>query len=68
MFAEASQGAAFRPGWIHEIKHDDFRIMARRDAAGVRQGKVSYRDPQQELKRAGLRWQKPGTLRTENSG
>jgi hypothetical protein len=36
--------------------------MARRDAAGV------YRDPQQELKRAGLRWQKPGTLRTENSG
>ena len=27
-----------RPGrdWIHEIKHDGFRIMARRDAAGVR--------------------------------
>ena len=24
------------PGWIHEIKHDDFRIMARRDSAGVR--------------------------------
>jgi bifunctional non-homologous end joining protein LigD len=24
------------PGWIHEIKHDGFRIMARRDAAGVR--------------------------------
>jgi bifunctional non-homologous end joining protein LigD len=24
------------PGWIHEIKHDDFRILARRDAAGVR--------------------------------
>ena len=23
------------PGWIHEIKHDGFRIMARRDAAGV---------------------------------
>jgi bifunctional non-homologous end joining protein LigD len=23
-------------GWIHEIKHDGFRIMARRDAAGVR--------------------------------
>jgi bifunctional non-homologous end joining protein LigD len=22
--------------WIHEIKHDGFRIMARRDAAGVR--------------------------------
>jgi bifunctional non-homologous end joining protein LigD len=24
------------PDWIHEIKHDGFRIMARRDAAGVR--------------------------------
>jgi bifunctional non-homologous end joining protein LigD len=25
-----------RPGWIHEIKHDGMRIMARRDGAGVR--------------------------------
>jgi bifunctional non-homologous end joining protein LigD len=24
------------PGWIHEIKHDGFRLMARRDPAGVR--------------------------------
>jgi ATP-dependent DNA ligase len=24
------------PDWIHEIKHDGFRIMARLDAAGVR--------------------------------
>jgi bifunctional non-homologous end joining protein LigD len=24
------------PGWLHEVKHDGFRIMARRDAAGVR--------------------------------
>src|SRR5580692_10746180 len=24
------------PDWIHEIKHDGYRIMARRDAAGVR--------------------------------
>jgi bifunctional non-homologous end joining protein LigD len=24
------------PDWIHEIKHDGFRIMARRDIAGVR--------------------------------
>jgi ATP-dependent DNA ligase len=24
------------PGWIHEIKHDGFRIIARRDAGGVR--------------------------------
>jgi hypothetical protein len=23
------------PDWIHEIKHDGFRIMARRDAAGT---------------------------------
>src|SRR5438874_7702966 len=24
------------PGWIHEIKHDGFRILARRDSVGVR--------------------------------
>ena len=24
------------PGWLHEIKHDGFRIMARRGPAGVR--------------------------------
>ncbi|HEU0062580.1 MAG TPA: hypothetical protein VFR19_22045 [Hyphomicrobiaceae bacterium] len=24
------------PGWIHEIKHDGFRLLARRDVAGVR--------------------------------
>ena len=24
------------PGWIHEIKHDGFRIIARREAKGVR--------------------------------
>jgi ATP-dependent DNA ligase len=23
------------PGWIHEIKHDGFRILAQRDGAGV---------------------------------
>ena len=23
------------PGWIHEIKHDGFRILARHDSAGV---------------------------------
>jgi hypothetical protein len=22
------------PGWLHEIKHDGFRILARRDGAG----------------------------------
>jgi hypothetical protein len=24
------------PGWLHEIKHDGMRIMARRDSGGVR--------------------------------
>jgi len=24
------------PGWIHEIKHDGFRILARKDPRGVR--------------------------------
>jgi hypothetical protein len=24
------------PGWVHEIKHDGFRMMVRRDVAGVR--------------------------------
>src|SRR5262252_8190226 len=24
------------PGWLHEIKHDGFRMMVRRDVAGVR--------------------------------
>jgi bifunctional non-homologous end joining protein LigD len=24
------------PGWLHEVKHDGFRIMARRDGLGVR--------------------------------
>jgi ATP-dependent DNA ligase len=24
------------PGWLHEIKHDGFRILARRNGAGVR--------------------------------
>ena len=24
------------PGWLHEIKHDGFRLIARRDAASVR--------------------------------
>ena len=36
MSAVASEGPAFRLGLIHEIKLDGFRIMARRDGAGVR--------------------------------
>jgi hypothetical protein len=27
-----------RPRWIHEIKHDGYRLMARRDPVGVRRG------------------------------
>jgi ATP-dependent DNA ligase len=34
LFAEAVPPSG--PGWIHEIKHDGFRILARRDAVGVR--------------------------------
>jgi bifunctional non-homologous end joining protein LigD len=38
------------PGWLHEIKHDGFRILARRDSAGVRLirragNEFSYRFP-----------------------
>ena len=36
MSAVTSEGPAFRSGWIHEIKHDGFRILARRDRSGVR--------------------------------
>ena len=37
MSAVASEGSRpSGPGWIHEIKHDGFRILARRDGAGVR--------------------------------
>ncbi len=33
-----TSGAAPPPGpeWLHEIKHDGFRLLALRDAAGVR--------------------------------
>src|SRR5215831_8996552 len=24
------------PGWVHEIKHDGFRMMVRRDVSGIR--------------------------------
>ena len=36
MSAVAAKRPPSGPGWIHEIKHDGFRIMARRDGAGVR--------------------------------
>jgi ATP-dependent DNA ligase len=31
-----AEGLPSGPGWLHEIKHDGYRLMARRDAAGVR--------------------------------
>jgi len=31
-----AEGPPTGPNWIREIKHDGFRIMARRDASGVR--------------------------------
>jgi bifunctional non-homologous end joining protein LigD len=31
-----AKAAPSGPGWIHEIKHDGFRLMAWRDASGVR--------------------------------
>jgi bifunctional non-homologous end joining protein LigD len=33
--AISRQGSPVWSGWIHEIKHDGFRILARRDGAGV---------------------------------
>jgi hypothetical protein len=30
------------PGWLHEIKHDGIRIMARRDMNGVRLYMLGY--------------------------
>jgi bifunctional non-homologous end joining protein LigD len=35
-FSQGYNSPPSGPGWIHEIKHDGFRIMARRDARGVR--------------------------------
>jgi bifunctional non-homologous end joining protein LigD len=32
------------PGWIHEIKHDGYRLMARRDPIGIRLLTRSGRD------------------------
>jgi ATP-dependent DNA ligase len=42
------QGTAFRIGWLHEIKHDGFRILAWRDAKGVRLITRNGRDTQKE--------------------
>jgi bifunctional non-homologous end joining protein LigD len=34
--AEVAKAPPAGPGWIHEIKHDGFRVLAHRDASGVR--------------------------------
>jgi ATP-dependent DNA ligase len=31
----SAKAPASGPGWLHEIKHDGFRILARRNDAGV---------------------------------
>jgi bifunctional non-homologous end joining protein LigD len=31
--------------WIHEIKHDGYRLMARRDPIGIRVSRAVMRDP-----------------------
>ena len=36
MPAPPGNGAAVGPDWIHEIKHDGFRILARRDGPDAR--------------------------------
>jgi bifunctional non-homologous end joining protein LigD len=36
LLPSSAKAPPYGPGWIHEIKHDGFRIMARRDGAGVR--------------------------------
>jgi ATP-dependent DNA ligase len=35
------------PDWVHEIKHEGYRLMARRDSVGInpRAGKQGYRHP-----------------------
>jgi bifunctional non-homologous end joining protein LigD len=30
------------PGWVHEIKHDGFRLMVRRDSAGIRRDNAVF--------------------------
>jgi molybdate transport system substrate-binding protein len=34
--SEPRPHAAHRPGWLHEIKHDGYRMMVRRDGRGIR--------------------------------
>jgi ATP-dependent DNA ligase len=37
VFAVTREGPPSGPGWFHEIKHDGFRILARRGPAGIAQ-------------------------------
>ena len=36
MPADESAKTALRPLWLHEIKHDGFRVIARKDGARVK--------------------------------
>jgi Bacteriocin-protection, YdeI or OmpD-Associated len=47
------------PGWIHEIKHDGFRIMAQRDTNGVRLSGLQTRTKQNPPSGASNRMIKP---------
>ena len=40
--------------WIHEIKHDGYHLMARRDPAGVRQGGLKRAPPDRAGRSLGL--------------
>ena len=33
------------PDWVHEIKHDGYRLIVRRDGAAVRDLRFSFRAP-----------------------
>jgi ATP-dependent DNA ligase len=52
------------PGWIHEIKHDGFRILARKDARSVRLfTRNGYDFPARFPMIARLKWSKVPTCK-----
>jgi bifunctional non-homologous end joining protein LigD len=51
------------PGWIHEIKHDGYRIMVRRDAAGIR---ILTRNGYDWTSRFPLIWSAANALRAKS--
>ena len=46
-------------GWLHEIKHDGFRILARKDGAGVRLITRAGNDFSSRLREAEENWGSP---------